>query len=163
MFASGLVENEQAKEAIRKGKERFEMSGFPLLRIALLVNSSNRVKVVMFDLFAITMKKTLNKSDLAEESMRKVFDRLEDAKTSEIAMDVADFGVVEQVEQDSIMRVGDLVLLKWNSTDKWGQKCVAECGTMQGWVFRRGIPVAVEVDSGWMKWGELFLHKVVKV
>jgi hypothetical protein len=62
--------------------------------------------------------------------------------TDDIALTIADLGFVHTADAtDVVLGLGELVLLRCNSTLSTGEACVSPCQRLAGWVVRDGKPV----------------------
>jgi hypothetical protein len=158
VFAVKFLSEDGLLGEIKKGREAFLKSGFPLLRAQLAGNTMDRIRLAMFNTLGSRFAGAISKAVLIERSLG-VFEELFGVN-DKVAPFVADFGLARETVEDSVI-TGEVVLLHHNSVDSRGGPCVEEMGLMTGWVKRDNTFVAVIVDSENIDWSKLYLHKPV--
>lgn len=154
---------EEVKQGIIRAKAKFNSSGLPVLRLALMANTMNRIRVVYWQLVGEKFAQAISKKELVNRCIAFLLDRFR-ARLDSVANQIGDFGVVKEDSTADLVRKGELVLLKTNSVDNLAAPCVAQACSLQGWVCRNQDElVQVEVSVGNLLWGELYMHKKISL
>jgi len=164
-FAMEFLGNnsEQITQDILKAKQAFQSSALPVLRLALMANTMNRIRVVYWQLFQANFAQAISKRELVQRCVAFIQDRCR-ASLDCIADLIGDVSVVIEDSVQDLVRMGELVLLKTNSVDNMAAPCVAQASSLRGWVCRnQGELVEVEVSVENLRWGELYKHKKISL
>jgi len=136
-FVADFFSNPQMQTQVEAAKAEARTSGLPLLRAALMNNTSVRIRAIMYDIFREQFPSSLGKSELVARSLRKVIAYapiLDKADCIDVALQIADIGIVHT--SDALLQVNEVVFLRANSTASTGEPCVAACHQLSGWILR---------------------------
>jgi hypothetical protein len=135
VFAQELLADEGKLQRIASGKKAAAEAGFPLLRVALGWNTTNRVRAISYDLFAeaFQMRVSWSKSVLISKFLEHI-QECNSAFPVNIAQAIADIGLVHSA--DEALQIKEIVFLHHNGKSSSGESCVLLQEELSGWVVR---------------------------
>ena len=150
-FAQRLLENPEAQLKIQRAQQELQSSGLCALRAVLMMNTRLRIFSVMKAVFDVVLPEK-RKADMVSIALGTIASKVQLVES--IAAEVADFGYVHSA--DTVFNVGEVILLKANSTASTGERCVAACQSLSGWVIRDAQPVFYDdINAQVIHWAHL--------